>query len=98
MSQEEFMAFLQQKPHLFELIRNRELFSAVKLLEYGGKSAKELSVLYNLDEAKLVKSLDALVELGTLGKTKSDKEPLYYLDFDGKRLIELYKKTKKEFE
>jgi predicted transcriptional regulator len=98
MTEEEFMAFLQKNPHLYELIRNRELFRIVKILQYGGKTARELAILYNLDENKLKESLDALVALGAIGKTKSGETETYYLNFDGKKLIELHKKTKKEFD
>lgn len=95
-AEEELMALLQEKPYLFGLSRDKPMMQVIKELEKGGKSATELSEMFKLDYKKLKEKLEDLVENNALDKTEQGDHWIYFLSFDTKEFLDLYKKSKKQ--
>lgn len=88
------MALLQSEPALFYIVRDANHMKIVKLLESGAQSVTEVSDGLGFDPATAEKAMDDMVERGVLGTLMRRDEKVYFLNFKGKRLLDLYKKTK----
>lgn len=93
---EEFMAFLGNRPYLFYLIRDKSMMKIIKELDKGGKTTDELVEKFKLSPEDIRKKLDNLVKRKTLGRIQERDDFLYYLDLEGRKMLELYKKSKEE--
>ena len=96
MSEAELMSFLMERPHFFEIIKNKELMSVLKdLKENGGKSATELSKIHNLEYDVVKKTLEKLTDADAVQKQQQGSHWIYILDFEALKLIELQEEAKK---
>jgi predicted transcriptional regulator len=92
--EQKLMAMLQGEPALFYIVRDANHMRIVKLLESGGRSVEEVAKELGFEPATAGKAMDGMVERGVLGALFRGGTRVYFLNFKGKRLLELYRKTK----
>lgn len=88
------MALLQSEPALFYIVRDANHMKIVKLLESGALSVAEVADGLGFDPATAEKAMDDMVERGVLGTLFRGETRVYFLNFKGKHLLELYRRTK----
>lgn len=96
MSESDLMSFLMERPHFFEIIKNRELMAVLRdLKEKGGKSATELAETHNLEYSVVKENLEKLAKANAIQKQQRGAHWIYILDFEALKLIELQEEAKK---
>ena len=65
-------------------------------MDEGGKSATELSQKLNVEYQSLKDVMEELVKYNILDKMQEGDHWIYFLDFEGRQFLELYKKAKQE--
>jgi predicted transcriptional regulator len=97
-AQNAYMAYLQQEPELYHLITKKKLaMELVKFLaEEGELLFEDILIKKDVDEKEAEKVLNELADLKILGRERFYESWLFWLDKKGERLLELYKKARKE--
>jgi len=91
---EELMAYLEEHPEYFYLVRDKQTIAIMRLLAEGGKRFDELIAESNLTKAKLKALLDDLKKKKVITTMMTDSGQIYILDFNGQRILDLLEKAK----
>ena len=96
MSEADLMHFLMERPHFFEIIKNKELMTVLKYLrEKGGKSATELAKIHNIEYEIVKETLEKLANANAIQKMQQGNHWIYILDFEALKLLELQEEARK---
>jgi len=93
---EELMAYLEEHPEYFYLVRNKHVVAIMSLLTEGGKSFDDLIAKSSLTKTKLKLLLDDLKKKKVITTMMTDSGQIYILDFNGQRILDLLEKAKEE--
>lgn len=91
---EELMAYLEEHPEYFYLIRDKQLIALIRYLSGGARKFEEISKALKMDEKKLAQVLDDLAKKQVVTVMKTHSEEAYILDFNGQRILDLLEKAK----
>lgn len=91
---EELMAYLQEHPSYFYLIRNKQLIAIIRLLGKGGKSFEEIKEVMKVQPKKLKLMLDGLLKDKVITTMMTSSGEIFVLDFNGQKMLDLLEKAK----
>jgi hypothetical protein len=99
--QEDFILFLEKNPKLFGIAKSDMCIKLLKILDKEGLPISEIkkkNFYSKFSEKDLETLLELLSELKILDKHNIGIKTIYYANDNTKMFLEIYEKTKKEFE
>ena len=94
--EEELMNYLEKNPYYFDLTRDSTTMKLLSNLYKGGKTLQEISQEFRIPEKQLQSHFLRLMQHGVISKTQAGHRIIYHLDFEGKKFMDLYKKSRGE--
>jgi len=93
---EEFMAYLDEHPEYFYLIRDKQLMALIRELSKGAKKIEDIARDLKMDEKKLEQVLDDLEEKKVVTRMQTKSGETYVLDFAGQKILDLLERAKED--
>jgi predicted transcriptional regulator len=93
---------LAEEPRLMDLINSKEHLSVLEFLEkdscdFLNLKSNLMKYIYIKKDIILYNILESLIQKELIKKIKANENQVYFITEKGKRFIELYRETKKEF-
>ena len=93
---EDLMAYLQDHPEYFYLIRDKQLIALIRFLSSGGKTFEEIVEEFGFQSKRAKLMLDDLKKKRVITTMVTQAGQVYILDFNGQKILDLLEKAKKE--
>jgi len=91
---EDLMAYLQDHPEYFYLIRDKQLIALIRFLSEGGKKFEEIVKEFELQNKRAKLILDDLKKKNVVTTMMTQAGEVYILDFNGQKMLDLLEKAK----
>jgi len=91
---ENLMAYLQDHPEYFYLIRDKQLIALIRFLSAGGKKFEEIVKEFELQNKRAKLILDDLKKKNVVTTMMTQAGEVYILDFNGQKMLDLLEKAK----
>lgn len=91
---EDLMAYLEEHPDYFYLIRDKQLIALIRFLSTGGKRLEEIVREFELQNKKAKLVLDDLKKRNVVTTMMTQAGEVYILDFAGQKILDLLEKAK----
>jgi len=91
---ENLMAYLQDHPEYFYLIRDKQLIAIIRFLSKGGKRLEEIVKEFELQNKRAKLIMDDLKKKKAVATMMTQAGEVYILDFNGQKILDLLEKAK----
>lgn len=91
---EDLMAYLEEHPDYFYLIRDKQIIAIIRLLSTGGKKAEEIAKEFKFQGKRAKLILDDLKKRKVITTMMTQTGEVYILDFNGQKILDLLEKAK----
>ncbi len=91
---EDLMAYLQDHPEYFYLIRDKQLIAIIRFLSKGGKRLPDIAEEFKLQPKKAKLIMDDLKKKKAVTTMMTQAGEVYILDFNGQKMLDLLEKAK----
>lgn len=92
----DFIRYLEQHPSYYLIMQTPVYVKIIEMLAKGGKSFTDLTrSLPKVDKQDMELMLNSLTKLELAGSMKTGDHIIYYLEEQGRNLLERYSKAKK---
>jgi len=88
------MAYLQDHPEYFYLIRDKQLIAIIRFLSEGGKRLSDIAEEFKLQPKRAKLIMDDLKKKKAITTMMTDAGEVYILDFNGQKMLDLLEKAK----
>jgi DNA-binding transcriptional ArsR family regulator len=94
MAEEDLVSFFTEKPHMFYILKEKELMAILKDLYNGGLTISEVLAKHEVNDSQVSEWFEKLLRLRVIERIQEDDDWRYFLSFDGKKMIDLYNSSK----
>ena len=91
---EDLMAYLQDHPEYFYLIRDKQLIAIIRFLSEGGKRLSDIAEEFKLQPKRAKLIMDDLKKKKAITTMMTDAGEVYILDFNGQKMLDLLENAK----
>jgi len=91
---EDLMAYLEEHPDYFYLIRDKQIIAIIRFLSTGGKKTEEIAKEFELQNKRAKLILDDLRKKKVITTMMTQAGEVYILDFNGQKILDLLEKAK----
>ena len=91
---EDLMAYLQDHPEYFYLIRDKQLIAIIRFLSKGGKRLSDIAEEFKLQPKRAKLIMDDLKKKKAVATMMTQAGEVYILDFNGQKMLDLLEKAK----
>jgi len=91
---EDLMAYLEEHPDYFYLIRDKQIITIIRFLSTGGKKVEEIAKEFELQGKRAKLILDDLKKKKVITTMMTQAGEVYILDFNGQKILDLLEKAK----
>jgi len=91
---EDLMAYLEEHPDYFYLIRDKQIIAIIRFLSTGGKKVEEIAKEFELQGKRAKLILDDLKKKKVITTMMTQTGEVYILDFNGQKILDLLERAK----
>ena len=91
---EDLMAYLEEHPDYFYLIRDKQIIAIIRFLSTGGKKTEEIAKEFELQNKRARLILEDLRKKKVITTMMTQAGEVYILDFNGQKILDLLEKAK----